>query len=130
MPHEYVEKLKRAYAALNRRDYDEAISIAHPDIEYLPAGAQPAYRGIASFRKWMEPDAFEEQLIEPLEFVPSGKKILVKHRVRARGAGSGIEMEIETWGVWTFDEAGLAIRIEAYLDHEAAKAREAAGVSE
>ena len=53
-----------------------------------------------------------------------------KHRIRARGAGSGIEMEIETWGVWTFDEAGLAIRIEAYLDHEAAKAREAAGVLE
>ena len=125
-----METLRRGYAALNRGDYDDAVSIAHPDVEYFPPGDQAPHRGIAELRKWMEPDAFEEQVIEPLEFVPAGKKVLVKQRVKARGAGSGLEMEIESWGVWTFDEKGLATRIEAYLDHEEARARKAAGLSE
>lgn len=53
----------------------------------------------------------------------------LKHRIWARGAGGRIELEIESWGVWTFED-GLATRIEVYLDHEEAKARQAAGLPE
>ena len=124
-----VDRLRRTYAAFNRGDFDDAVSIGHPDVEYVPVGGLAAHRGIASLRKWMEPDAFEEQTIEPVEFFPSGSKVLVKQRLKARGAGSGIEMEIESWAVWTFDDGGLVTRIEAYLDHEEAEARESAGVT-
>ncbi len=46
----------------------------------------------------------------------------------AQGAASGIEMDVRTWSVWTF-EGGLIARIEIYLDHEEERAREAAGLS-
>jgi hypothetical protein len=39
-------------------------------------------------------------------------------------------MELLIWGVWTFNEAGRTIRVEIYLDHEEARALEAAGLRE
>ena len=45
----------------------------------------------------MEPDAFEEQRIELREFRINGNKVLVRHHAWGRGAGSGIEMELDTW---------------------------------
>jgi hypothetical protein len=55
---------------------------------------------------------------------------LVHARSRARGAGSGIELDLTNWAVWTFDEDDLATRVEGFLDHEKDKAFEAAGLSE
>jgi ketosteroid isomerase-like protein len=130
MSEENIRTLRRWYAAYNEGDFDRAVSFAHPDIELILPGEQVRYRGKASVRNWMNPDAFAAQTFEPLEVVPSENKALVKARITARGAGSGIEMELDTWAVWTFDEDGLVIRVEGYLDHEEAKALKAAGLSE
>ena len=46
----------------------------------------------------MEPDAFAENVIEPLEFRIGGNKVLVRQHARARGAGSGIELRGDIWG--------------------------------
>ena len=69
-------------------------------------------------------------MLEPLEFLISGNKILVKQHSRARGSGSGLKLEFDLWIVWTLDEAGLVTRIETYLEREEARARDAAGLSE
>ena len=82
-------------------------------------------------RAWMEPDAFEEQQIEPREFRINGNRVLVRQHTKARGAGSGIELDFENWSVWTLDENGLAVlRLEGFLLHEESEALEAAGLSE
>jgi hypothetical protein len=54
----------------------------------------------------------------------------VRQHARARGAGSGIELDIEAWSVWTLDDEGLATRLEFFLNHQEAEAREAAGLSD
>ncbi len=74
-------------------------------------------------RAWMEPDAFESQVIEPEEFEVAGSRVLVRQHATARGAGSGIEMEIDAWSLWTFDEEGRATRVEFYLHHQEDEAR-------
>ena len=102
----------------------------HPEIELFPAGNQPPIRGAANYRAWLEPDAFESQVLEPLEIRFSGNKVLIHQRSTIRGAGSGIEAEFLAWTVLTVDDAGLARRIEIYLDHEEAQALEAAGLRE
>jgi ketosteroid isomerase-like protein len=127
---ENVEKLKASYEALNRKDFDAALAIAHPEIELAPPGGQAPHRGVDAMRRWMEPDAFEEQRFEPLGFTVNQDKVLVHQRVWARGAGSGIEMEQEGWAVWTFDEEGRATRIEGFLPHERERALEAVGFRE
>jgi limonene-1,2-epoxide hydrolase len=126
-----IARLRRGYEAFNRGDFDAAVDVGiHPDIEYIPPAGLPPVRGIAAFRAWMEPDAFELQLIEPREIRIAGNKALVLMRVRTRGAGSGIEMELDSWTVWTIDDAGLAIRVEAFGMEEEAEARRAAGLDE
>jgi ketosteroid isomerase-like protein len=125
---DHVEKLKRAYAAFSRGDFEGALTHAHPDIEYIPADGAAQVRGVDAFGAWMEPDAFEWQVIEPIDFVVAGSKVLVRHRIRSKGAGSGIELEAFSWGVWTIDEDGLATRIQGFSDGDERAAREAAGL--
>ena len=65
-----------------------------------------------------------------VDFTISGDKVLVNQRFRGRGAGSGMDMEVDSWAVWTIDETGLATKIEFFLEHGEAEARRAAGLPE
>ena len=114
MSQENIEKLRQAYEAFSRGDFDDALTFAHPDIEFFPPGNAAPYRGIERFRAWMEPDAFDRQVIEPLEFIDAGNKVLVKQHVKSRGTGSGIELEGRSWSVWTVNEDGLASEWRAF----------------
>src|SRR3954454_20330774 len=118
------------YDAYNRGDFDAAMEWIHPEIELLPAGGQPPITGAADYRAWLEPDAFESQVIEPLEIRLHRSRVLIHQRSTIRGSGSGIEAEFLSWAVLTLDDAGLTLRIEIYLEHEEAEALEAAGLSD
>ncbi len=129
MPQENVEIVGRWFEALNAEDFDAALALVHPEIEFVPPGGQAPYRGAASLRRWMEPDAFREQVVQPLESVVAADgRVLTRQHVTARGASSGIELDLISWSVWSFDGDGLITRVEIYLDHEADRAREAAGL--
>jgi ketosteroid isomerase-like protein len=130
MSQEKIERVRATYDAYNRGDFDAAMETVHPDIEFVPPGGQQAIRGAARVRAWMEPDAFESQVVEPLDFRVAGNKVLVHARTKIRGAGSGIEADFLFWAVWTYDDAGLQTRVEIYLDREEAEALEAVGLSE
>ena len=125
-----IDALRRAHEAFNRGDFDAAVEIAHPEVEFVPPGGQASLRGAVALRAWMVPDAFEEQRIEPLDFRVEGRKVLVRQHAQARGTGSGIELDIENWTVWTFDDDLLVTRMESFLPHEESDALEAAGLSE
>src|SRR3954449_11336888 len=125
-----IDALRRTYEAFNRGDFDAAVESAHPEIEFIPPGGQAPLRGAEALRAWMEPDAFEEQRIEPLDFRVQGNKVLVRAHAKARGAGSGIELDIENWTLWTLDDDLLVTRMESFLPHEESEALEAAGLRE
>jgi ketosteroid isomerase-like protein len=125
-----IGALRRSHEAFNRGDFDAAVESAHPEIEFIPPGGQAPLRGAAALRAWMEPDAFEEQRIEPLDFRVEGNKVLVRQHTQARGVGSGINLDLELWTVWTFDDDLLATRVETYLPHQESEALEAAGLRE
>jgi ketosteroid isomerase-like protein len=129
VPDENVETIRRWINAVNNLDFDAAIELVHPAVVFLPPGGQPPYRGAQRLRRWMEPEAFLRQVVEVLDTViVNDHKVLGKQHVSARGRSSGIEMDVISWSVWTFDEDGLISRIEIYLDQD--EAREAAGLSE
>ena len=105
------------------------MEMAHPDIVFVRPGGLPELRGADAVRAWMEPDAFESQRIELLDVEIEGNKVLTKQRTMARGAGSGIEMQIDSLIVWTFDEEGQVTRVEAFLMQDEEAARRAAGLA-
>jgi len=130
---ENVETARRWLEAISggSEDFDRALTLVHRDIVFVPPGDQPPYRGAERLRRWMEPDAFEEQVLKAFEaVVVTGRTILGRQLIAARGAASGIELDVITWSVWTFDEDGLITRIEIYREHEEDKAREAARLRE
>jgi ketosteroid isomerase-like protein len=122
-----IEQVRRIYAAFNRGDFDAAIEIAHPEIVFARPGAQSDLTGPETLRAWMEPDAFEDQRFEPFEFRVEGDKVLVRQHTTARGAGSGIKVELDTLSVWTFDEDGRVTRLENFFVHDEAEALRALG---
>ena len=58
--------------AVGRVDYDAAMQLVHPQIELVPPGAQAPRKGAGRFRQWLEPDAFAEQVIQPLAETRAG----------------------------------------------------------
>ena len=130
MSQENAESVRRWLEAISSEDFDAALALVHRDVVFVPPGDQAPYRGAESLRRWMEPEAFPGQVIKPLEtVVVTDRTILARQHVTARGRASGIELDITSWSVWTFDEDGLITRIEIYLEHEEDKALEAAGIS-
>jgi ketosteroid isomerase-like protein len=129
MSQENADTVRRWFEALSDEDFDDALALLHPNVELVPPGGQGPYRGAESVRRWMEPEALRDQVVRPLEIVAADRMVLARQHVTARGAGSGIELDLRSWTVWTFDEAGLVTRVEIYLDHEEGKAREAAGLA-
>jgi len=120
-----VEQLKLSSDAINRGDFDSAIQLADADIVFVRPGGLPQLRGAEAVRAWMEPDAFESQRYELLDHQVEGNRILTRQRTIAKGAGSGIEMEIESLSVWTFSDAGKVTRVEAFTPAEEDAARRA-----
>ena len=94
-----VEIARRWLESLSREDFDVALALLHPDVELVPPGGQAPHRGIEGLRRWMEPDAFPGQVIDPLELIAN------------------------------FDQDRLIRRVEIYLEHEEDLAREAAGLA-
>jgi ketosteroid isomerase-like protein len=131
MSQQNVETVRRWLEAISSEDFDVALTLVHRDIVFVPPGARTPYIGAKSVRRWMEPDAFQGHVVKPLEIVVvRDRTILARQHVTARGTTSGIEVDIISWSVWTFNEDGLITRIEIYLDREKDEALEAAGLRE
>jgi ketosteroid isomerase-like protein len=125
---EVIHRLQAGYDAFNRGDFDSALEFFHPDVEYIPVGGQTPIRGADGIRAWMEPSAFASQVVEAREVIVNGDKALIRNHSAVRGAGSGIEMEVESWTVMTQDADGLVTRMETFFIHDEAEARAAAGL--
>jgi ketosteroid isomerase-like protein len=116
---ELIRRLRSSYDAFNRGDFDAATEWVHPEIVFITLSpGRTEIRGREAFRAWMEPDAFESQAVSGEIVELARDKALIHQQTRARGAGSGIEIEIGSWTVWTIDDEGRVIRIENFLEHE------------
>jgi ketosteroid isomerase-like protein len=121
---ELIRRLRTSFDAFNRGDFESATKWVHPDVVLVTLSpGRTEIRGLEAFRAWMEPDAFESQAVEGEVIEIAGGKALIHQQTRARGAGSGIEIEIGSWSVWTVDEDGRVTRIENFLEHEEDEAR-------
>jgi ketosteroid isomerase-like protein len=122
---EKIERITKLLAAMNAGGLDDAVELSHPDIVLVRPGGAGELRGSERLREWMEPDAFESQITEALGFEVHGDRVLAQVRSTARGAGSGIEIDIRAWTVYRFDDEGRFTRVEIFLQHEEDQARRA-----
>ena len=123
---ELLGRLHRGFEAFNRGDYAAATEWVHPDVVMVSLSpGRTELHGAEALRAWMEPDAFESQVSEPEVIEIVGNRVLIHQQTRARGAGSGIELETGSWAVWTFDDEGRVTRMENFQEGQEDEARRA-----
>lgn len=131
MPEEQItedqlEQMQQGFDRYNKGDFDGLREYVAADVIVDRVGDLPTLRGWEAFRRQiLEPDAFEWMRMHPHDWEINGDKVLLHVNIHARGAGSGIEMDIEAWMVWTVAN-GIVVRIASFTDEE--EARQAAGL--
>jgi ketosteroid isomerase-like protein len=129
-----IQRLRATFEAYNRRDFDDALKYAHPDVELHPAISElpdldSRYRGRDEVKRFFEviTNHWETHVVEPEETIEiPGDRVLAVERWHARGR-HGIELDFALTEVYTFRD-GLIVRIDGF--RERAEAFEAAGLQE
>jgi ketosteroid isomerase-like protein len=130
-----VDLIRRGLELFNQGEFDAVLDeVIHPEIEMTP-GIGPllgvgTIRGRDAVRRfWVEelPQGLGGFRVDPLEFVDFGEVVLVEARYRARGPGSGMDVEQPFTTLYSFRD-GLVQRIHDYASRD--EAVEAAGLQE
>jgi ketosteroid isomerase-like protein len=136
MSQENVEVVRRCVEAIPRDmgdDLEELLSHVDLDGELHSAivgGAEGnVYRGHDGFRRWVADsfESFEEVRNDWSEFRDLGGRVLALGHVKARGRGSGMELDSPMGWVFTV-RRGKVVKAEGYLGRS--EALEAVGLSE
>jgi uncharacterized protein len=128
-----VEIVRQSLEAYARGDMEEMLSYVDPEGELHSAiigGAEgKMFRGHDGFRRWYAEsmESFEELSTELTEYRDLGDRIVAFGHIRARGRGSGLEIDSPTGWVFTV-RRGKVVRAEGFLDR--AQTLEAAGLAE
>ena len=127
-----VAVVRRFVDAFNRLDIDAALADADPDIvlkEWVEAPGAQAYHGCdgvrAAISNWFETWEWMQVEIKDITEV-SDVCVLVTLYQRAKGTGSGIEVDLTTYNVYSFRD-GKVKELALYMERDAAL--EAAGLT-
>lgn len=128
---ENVAKVRQYIEAFNRRDIESVVADLAPDgelHEWHDAPGAQSYRGPEGVRAAMDTwfETWEWMELDIKEIVDLGDRVLVTLHQRAKGRGSGIEVEITSHNVYTFRNEKVT-RIQLFI--ERAPALEAAGLT-
>jgi ketosteroid isomerase-like protein len=121
---ELTDAVLAAYDSFNQGELEPILDLLHPDVEWIPppTSVDPhPLRGREAVREYLAPNFFESQTAEPLETVEHENRLLVVARVRARGRGSGVELDQTAYHLMTIED-GRAVRFEVHVDRDAALA--------
>jgi len=114
------QMIRDAYDAFNREDFDAAAVNLHPDVEWMRVSeVETPIRGKDAVRANMDPFVWSEQRIEITGMEAFGDSLVIDTVFRARGSGSGIELENESFQVWKIKD-GMGARFETFLDRDEA----------
>jgi uncharacterized protein len=130
---ENLEVVRRLFRAFDRADYGATLEALDPKIEWqVPPGiaiGQEVYRGREDVRRgfteWL--GVWDTYRFEPEEMLDHGDHVVVGGMQIGRGRGSGVEVRLPTFSVFTLRD-GKVTRHRSFRDR--AEALEAAGLSE
>lgn len=130
MAHGNLEIVRRWFAAGNARDTEVLREVVHPEFVFAPhiTGGHEGleFRGVdgpSSFLR-LQAETWESLQAEPSEMRQNGDVVVVLGTIRARGRGSGVDVEEPTiWVCRCLD--GLILRIEARTARDPAQVGQA-----
>ena len=132
MSEDVIEQVRDSFEALADGGVDALLPYLHSDFELVVSpdtALEPgSYRGGEGLRRYF--GSYDEAMGDvhsvPQHLEGSGERVLADMIFRATGSGSGIEVELRVWLVFTLRDAKI-LRIEDFPDRDSAAA--AAGLS-
>jgi ketosteroid isomerase-like protein len=126
MSQENLEIVKRAVAAVNRRDIEAVNLLMAPGCEIIPLRAavdSTAYRGADAAARWFAAldESWESVTAQMATFREGPGWVLALGRVQARGRSSGATLDVNAAAVWRLRD-GLITSIGIYTDRDRALA--------
>ena len=133
MSREHVEMVWRILAMLDHGDYPRDLIAPEFVMDFSRRRLNPVVvRGRDEVRAFAEGDGqiWEGGHVayQPKELIDAGDKVLAFVRVSGRGQASGVEVEADTWVVWTFRD-GKPVEW-TYFGDDRASALEAVGLAD
>ena len=130
MSQENVEIVRNAFEAFLREDIPPFLEALHPEVEWKQIEEpRPRYghTGVGeAVAQWM--DMFEDPKFEALEYIDGADgHVVVLVRMTGRGKGSGADVEMSSYHLFTVRE-GQIVRMHEFGPDKRAEALEAAGV--
>jgi ketosteroid isomerase-like protein len=121
MSQEYMDVVRAAFEAWNRRDFDAAVRDTHVDVELHFIGGFADVMGtewkgrdglLRFWREWFGTIGGDVELERTVE---AGERVVVIGTIEARGEASGAPSTIRFGQVWTF-RGEKVLRIDGYYD--------------
>jgi ketosteroid isomerase-like protein len=133
MSRENVEIVRRCTEYWRRRDLPAITELIDRDavIDLSRNIFNPnVYRGHEGLRRWIESvdEMWEKFEVELEEIIEGGDRLVTAVRMSGRGRGSGADVEMTVFQVWSFHEGKLVRLTGGYRDRH--EALEAAGLRE
>ncbi len=132
MSKENVDRFRRGTAAYNDGDWDAALAMMDPNVEFDLSRVMPemeryrGYEGVKAFWRMLR-DVWGEFRTDPEEIIDGGDKLFTRNRLRGTGITSGVATEDVLYQVLTLRD-GRPVLVEFFRDRS--EALEAAGLSE
>ena len=138
MSKENVEIVRRCVEAMNLRDLTDELppallELVDPDVELdLSRNVfnPDVYRGHSGLERWRNTvvDVWESFHGELEELIDAGDNVVTAVMIRGKGKGSGVDVEMRVFQVWTVRDSKVVRVVGGYRDRS--EALEAAGLRE
>jgi ketosteroid isomerase-like protein len=124
MSQENVEVVRGLFAALEKQDWEAALGLFDPEVEWSPT--EGTFHGpegvVTSLAEWLEP--WEEHHIDAEEFKEVGDQVVAVIHLTGRGAGSGMEIDQRFFQVYAVRSGKIVRMVEFIRRAEALEAAE------
>lgn len=117
-----IAGLRAAYAAFNRGDFDAAVQLLDPNVEWTEPAEFPgggAYHGVNGVKRYLSQSraGAADVISEPERFIPSRDRIVVFVYARVLPKGSNSWQEVRLADVYTFHE-GRVTQMHAFSNRQ------------
>jgi ketosteroid isomerase-like protein len=133
MSQENVKVVKRCMRFWYDRDWSPAPELFDPDVEFdLSRNVfnPDIYRGISDLQRLVSAvdEAWDDFRIDTDAVIDAGDNVVTAVTVKGKGPGSGVDVSMRIFQVWTLRDSKVVRVVGGYRDR--AEALEAAGLSE
>ena len=133
MSQENVEMVRRCYALWEQRDWSAIPELFDPDVEIdlsrniFNPDVYHGHDGVERYVQVVE-EVWADFRVVPAEFIDAGEQVVTGVTVQGKGTGSGVEVKMDLFNIWTIRDSKVVRIVGGYRDR--AQALEAAGLSE